>query len=118
MQFNTASARLFAVLVYTMSLFVNIKISNRVSEKLASKVHPVTLEEIEQCFANRTSQYLKDNREQHRSDPPTLWFISETDYGRKLKVVFINKQGILEIRSAYDPNQTEFKIYSKYSKNI
>jgi hypothetical protein len=95
---------------------MNMKVSARVLEKLASKVPPVVLEEIEQCFANRTAPYLRDNREQHFTDPPTLWFISETDYGRKLKVAFINKQGSLEIKSAYDPNPEEIRIYSKYAK--
>ena len=30
-----------------------------------------------------------DTREQHRSDPPTLWFVAPTSQGRLLKIVFI-----------------------------
>jgi hypothetical protein len=59
-----------------------------------------------------------DTREQHQSDPPTRWFISETDYGRKLKIVFINTDLGIVIRTAYDPNSEETayiqKIWRRY----
>ena len=91
------------------------KVSANVLAKLASKVPPVTIEEIEQCFATRSGGYLYDTREDHASDPPTLWFVSETYYGRKLKVIFIPKEDGITIRSAYDPNKEEIRIYEKYS---
>ena len=90
-----------------------IVISPKIREKLASK-HNVTAEEIAQCFANRTGNFLLDTREDHASDPPTRWFISETDYGRKLKVVFVAKDGDIFIRSAFAPNQTEQSIYNNF----
>ena len=89
-------------------------ISSKVREKLAGKHPPVTQDEIVQCFANRTGQLLLDTREQHQSDPPTRWFISETDYGRKLKIAFINADQGIVIRTAYDPNPEEIRIYKKY----
>lgn len=89
-------------------------ISTSVQAKLASKSPPVTRAEIEQCFANRTGIYLLDLREDHASDPPTRWFIAETHYGRKLKIVFIPKGEDIVIRTAYDPNVEEIKIYSKH----
>lgn len=46
--------------------------------------------------------------------PPTRWFISETDYGRKLKIVFMNTDQGVVIRTAYDPNPEEMRIYKKY----
>lgn len=89
-------------------------ISASVQAKLAAKRPPVTGAEIEQCFANRTGIYLLDEREEHASDPPTRWFIAETYYGRKLKVVFIQKGEDSVIRTAFDPNAIEMRIYSKH----
>lgn len=89
-------------------------ISASVQAKLSAKKPPVTRAELEQCFANRTGIYLLDEREEHASDPPTRWFIAETYYGRKLKVMFIQKDEDTVIRTAYDPNVTEMQIYSKF----
>ncbi|WP_457664703.1 hypothetical protein [Thiolapillus sp.] len=63
---------------------MGLKISPGVKEKLKKK-HCVADDEITQC----TGRNLMDRREDHQTDPPTLWFISETDFGRLLKVVFI-----------------------------
>jgi hypothetical protein len=90
-------------------------ISTKIRSKLATKEPPVTKEEIEQCFVNRTGGYLVDEREEHASDPPTRWFIAETHYGRKLKVVFIPKDEDVIIRTAYEPNPEEIRIYLKYA---
>lgn len=92
-----------------------LKISSKVQAKLASKKPPVTQAEIEQCFANRTGIYLLDSREEHASDPPTQWFIAETYYGRELKVVFIQRDNDIVIRTAYDPNADEVRIYKKFA---
>ncbi len=89
-------------------------ISRNVLDKLATK-HRVSVEEIEQCFASRTGTYLEDSREEHKTDPPTRWFIGETDMGRKLKVVFIQRDGETIIRTAYEANDDEKRIYATYS---
>ena len=91
-------------------------ISTKVRAKLAAKVPPVTQGEIEQCFANRTGIYLVDTRAEHESDPPTRWFIAETDSGPKLKVVFIPRLPHIVIRTAYDPNPTEMNINERYAR--
>ena len=91
-------------------------ISSKVRAKLAAKVPPVTQAEFEQCFANRNGIYLIDTRAEHESDPPTRWFIAETDSGRKLKVVFIPRPPDVVIRTAYDPNPAEMKIYDRYAR--
>lgn len=88
-----------------------------VSEKTRAKLetrHRVKYEEVMQCFTNLAGKLLRDTREEHRSDPPTNWFIAETDYGRKLKVVFILRGGDVHIRTAYEPNEDELRIYRKY----
>lgn len=93
----------------------NIKISPCVIEKLEEK-HKVILSEVGECFLNRTQGLLEDTRLDHQTDPPTLWFIAETDSGRLLKVVFVElNDGTYEIKTAYAPNDSEVKIYEKYA---
>ncbi|MCG6365344.1 hypothetical protein [Vibrio fluvialis] len=91
-------------------------ISTAVRKKLATK-HNVTEREICECFANRDKEFLKDLREEHQSDPPTLWFVAETDYGRKLKVVFIHNpsNNNIIIRTCYPANPVEISIYEKHA---
>ncbi|WP_380179350.1 hypothetical protein [Kalamiella sp. sgz302252] len=80
---------------------MRLLISQKVRLKLASKVPPVTESEIIECFSNRDGYLLEDTREDHKSDPPTQWFIAETDYGKKLKIVFIYKENSeIAIRTA------------------
>ena len=90
-------------------------ISKEVTQKLKEK-HKVSPHEIVECFVNRECGYLEDTREQHRTDPATQWFISENNYGRKLKVVFIHLGSDIRIRTAFEPNDTESYIYWKYCK--
>ena len=93
-----------------------IIISNKIRGKLKEK-HGVREEEVEECFANLVGDFLRDQREDHRSDPPTLWFIAETYMGRKLKVAFIPVDGDFHVRTAYEPNDEEVRIYRKYGEN-
>jgi hypothetical protein len=88
-------------------------ISAGIRAKLASKIPPVTEAEIVQCFANRAGQYLLDTRAQHLTNPITRWFIGQTDFGRNLKVAFMTTQEGIVIKSAYDPNATELRIYKR-----
>jgi len=93
-----------------MSFVVTTQTTKKLQEK-----HGVTLDEIRQCFASRTGKYLIDAREDHKTDPPTMWFVAETDYGRLLKVVFIQKGADIVIKTAYPANIEEIRIYGKYS---
>ena len=93
---------------------MTLKYSSAVKQKLAEK-HGVSLEEVQQCFANREGGLLEDTREDHKTDPPSQWFIAETDYGRRLQVVFILKNGDILLKTAYGPNQKEDTIYRKYA---
>lgn len=93
---------------------MDLNISDRVRHKLTSR-HGVSEVEIQACFANRQGNYLKDVREEHESDPPTLWFIAETDHGRKLKIVFMQEHdGSITIKTAYEANEEEVRIYGKF----
>lgn len=76
--------------------------------------HDVREHEIEEAFANREGGFLEDERAEHITIPPTQWFIAETNHGRRLKIVFIADSGRLIIKSAYEPNGEEIRIYRKY----
>ena len=89
-------------------------LSSCMREKLSGK-HRVDEEEIVQCFANCSGGYLEDQREEHLTDPPTRWFIAETDYGRLLKIVFIQKDADTLIKTAYEPSPSELGIYRRFS---
>ncbi|MBV2184332.1 MAG: hypothetical protein KUL88_07325 [Rhizobium sp.] len=92
-----------------------IIISPKIAEKLQKK-HSVSHDEVTQCFANRDGRLLVDTREDHASDPPTLWFVAETDYGRLLKIAFVQRDGDIYLRTAYQANAEEIRIYEKYGK--
>lgn len=87
-------------------------IPDSVLQKLMAK-HNVAASEVIECFANRKGPSLTDNREEHRTNPPTRWFIAETDMGRKLKVVYIPIDNSFIIKTAYPANPIELEIYRK-----
>ncbi len=89
----------------------NLIISSKISEKLIHK-HGIRRIEVEECFLNRIGKSLRDTREEHRSDPPTVWFIGETHQGRLLKIVYVKKGNKYYLRTAYEPNQEEKNIYN------
>ncbi len=91
-----------------------MKISSRVRSKLLAKRPCVTEEEIEECFASREGVFLEDVRAENATTPPTQWFVAETDMGRMLKVAFIY-DGDIVIKTAYDANPEEIRIYAKYA---
>ena len=93
-----------------------LKCSQNVVQKLRLK-HGVSLDEIQQCFANRSGGLLEDIREEHKTEPPTQWFIAESDYGRVLKVVFVAKDGDIIIKTAYEANENEINIYQKFGSS-
>lgn len=69
-----------------------------------------------QCFANRTKLALVDDREDHQSEPPTRWFIAETDFGRKLKIAYIPRGQDVYLRSAFPAAPKWIAIYEDYHK--
>lgn len=99
-----------------MPLYISLKVRT----KLAQPDHNVTEEEILQCFANRYRSNCTDSRPEHQTPIPTQWFVSETDYGRRLKIVFIQdlSNNIIDIKSAYPATAEVTRIYEKYSSLI
>lgn len=94
---------------------MRLKVSHRVTEKLRNK-HKVTLKEITECFENRQGRDLFDTRAEHQTDPKTRWFLACTNHNRLLKVVFVPDavDKSVDIKTAYEPNDTEIRIYKKY----
>jgi hypothetical protein len=97
---------------------MKLKISDAVRLKLATKHGGISEEEIQECFANREGEYLVDEREDHLTDPPSLWFVAETNNGRVLKVVFMHYKdtGEYVLKTTYSANPEGIRIYSKYAK--
>lgn len=86
-----------------------------VQRKLKIK-HTVVMEEVYECFENRTGGFLEDMRAEHATIPPTMWFVAQTNSYRALKIVFMeHPDQVYEIKTAYEPNPEEERIYAKYS---
>lgn len=95
---------------------LNIHIFKKTIEKLNEK-HNVSQEEITECFQNtKTGHLCIDDREQHNTNPPTLWFIGLTNAGRKLKVIFICINDTAYIKTAYDAKENVIKIFKNAKK--
>lgn len=90
-------------------------LSPELTKKLQDK-HDVTRREVEQCFENRVGIYVEDDREEHRTDPPTLWFVAPTNYERLLKVIFIFLDGNIYIKSAFEANKKAIELYELKGK--
>ena len=90
-----------------------IKISDSVREKL--KIHRVSEIEIEEALYLHQGPYLVDDRIEHRTKPPTVWFIGHTWHERLLKVVMkIDKEKkVVAIKTAYDPSEEEIQRYEE-----
>lgn len=95
----------------------NLEIHPAIVEKLKTK-HRVTVEEIHECFSNVTRGFLVDTREHNQTDPPTRWFIEETNMGRKLLVAFMHfpKSNKIIVKSAYEPDQSQLSNYKKLTQ--
>lgn len=93
---------------------LNIKFHYSIEEKLKTR-HGVTQDEVIECFDNVTNGFLIDEREDHKTDPPSHFFIAKTRKGRSLKVVFMyfaDKKEFV-IKSAFDANDKAIKFYKK-----
>jgi hypothetical protein len=91
----------------------SIHVSEQVKEKLRVR-HQVAMREVYQCFENRHGKLLTDQRELTRTDPPTLWFIARTNQNRLLKIVYIQKDSRVILKTAFSPNATELELYERF----
>lgn len=95
------------------------KTSDQVKAKILAK-HGITMDEVMECFMNRSGPYFRDTRERHDTDPPSYWFVAETDRRREVKVVFVNYPDYLAIKTAFEPTDGSDEDYktlcAKYAK--
>lgn len=91
---------------------IPLVISPAIRKKLDEK-HKVQELEIRECFLNYDGKYLEDTREDHLTDPPTLWFIGQTYRGRELKIIFVCRDKNIYIKSAYDADPVSKRIYTE-----
>ena len=91
----------------------NLIISQDIRDKLLRADHNVKEDEVRECFLNHDGQYLEDTEEDHLTDPKSEWFIGITDRERKLKIIFVYRDGNLYLKSAYPANDKSIKIYEQ-----
>jgi uncharacterized DUF497 family protein len=92
---------------------VDIDASDWVLTKLRER--NISLVEVEECFFNHRGVYLIDDRTEHKTEPPTAWFIGETVEGRRLKIVFMLRDGRAVLKSAFEPTDMEEETYEQNS---
>lgn len=93
-----------------MEFFVSETVARKLKEK-----HGVSEREVIECFNNLTTKFAYDTRDSNQTNPPSLWFIGETDAGRRLKVVFLRYDKMKAvIKTAFEPNDFEEKLYQGY----
>lgn len=91
---------------------MKLVISESIRAKMQAK-HGVSPKDVQECFLNRTGGFLEDIREQHRTDPPTRWFLAFNNHQRLLKVCFVFRHGQFFIRTCYEPSAIEIDIYTR-----
>ncbi|PRC94669.1 ADP-ribosyl-(dinitrogen reductase) hydrolase [Solimicrobium silvestre] len=91
-----------------MTLIIDPPIRVKLREK-----HQVSEVEVRECIRNTSGKYLMDDREEHKTNPPTYWFLSETDNGRMLKIVFMLKGSDMILKSAFEPRPSDIKTFNK-----
>lgn len=98
-------------------VFVRITIYPLIIDKLTKK-HGVSADEVEQAFLNRTGFLAKEVRLQNQGVEDRFWFISTTDSGRELKVVFFidADENVPVVITAYEPNDDEVKLHEKLQR--
>jgi isopentenyldiphosphate isomerase len=91
----------------------NLVVSEAIKTKLQKK-HQVTIREVQHCLINREGRLLLDKRALTKTNPPTLWFIALTNQNRKLKIVYIQRDNQVILKTAYEPNDVELAIYERF----
>lgn len=95
-----------------MSKRAKFRIDQAIQQKLRIK-HNVACSEVMECFANVTLGFLEDTREDHKTDPPTYWFVEQTDAGRNLFVAFMKVGDEIVVKTAFEPTEARIKLYKK-----
>ena len=73
----------------------------------------LSFEEVLEAWESCSGPWFIDDRARNRSNPPTVWALPCTDLGRLLKLVVIphREKGISVLRTAFEPDEDEVKLY-------
>lgn len=85
-------------------------VSDEVRKKLIEK-HGVDVKFVEAIWSTYEGILLIDDREQHRTNPPTEWFIALYPDQRPLKVVVVRDSSGTFLKTAYVANDIEQQIF-------
>ncbi|QNN46495.1 ADP-ribosyl-(dinitrogen reductase) hydrolase [Thermomonas brevis] len=96
---------------------MHIVCSEKTKAKLQAK-HNVSMKDVRECFMNRTGEVLEDTSEDHKSDPPTTFFVAPNNHGRLLKVCFILRDGTIYLRTCFEPSAKAIATYRELGKPI
>jgi hypothetical protein len=90
---------------------VKIVIHPKIIAKLAAR--GISGNDVGECFGNAKAGDIIDLREGNKTTPDTRWFISQTNNGRELKIVYMlfEKRDEAIIKSTYAPNRDEKHLY-------
>ncbi len=95
----------------------NLRISPKILQKIGQACHgSLTQRIVEQCFENHCGRLCIDDREEHRTDPPTCWFVALDSGNRLVKVVYVQDAGVIYLKSAYLADPEIARIFDKYAK--
>ena len=89
-----------------------LKISSKIEEKLKCK-HNITVDEVIEAIGNAKGRPIEDTAEDHKTNPPSDWFISQTDKGRTLKIVIIFRNDDVYLKTAFDAKLSHIKLFEE-----
>jgi len=88
-------------------------VSKSIEAKLNDPTPGVSLREVQEAIANRAGKLLIDDRAEHKTNPPTYWFVAETNKGRMLKVMMVLDGNDAYLKSAYGATPTVIQIFER-----
>lgn len=95
----------------------NLVITPGILRKIGQPCHgSLTQRIVEQCFENHCGRLCTDDREEHRTDPPTRWFVAPDNHNRPIKVVYVQEGVTVYLKSAYPADPDVVRVFNKYAK--
>jgi hypothetical protein len=95
-------------------------ISPKILAKIGGEDHgSVTEREVRECFMAWDGWYCEDPRDEHKtpSGLATRWFVGESHVGRKLKIVYVEDEENVYLKSAYVATSDVQRIFAKYAQS-
>jgi hypothetical protein len=89
-------------------------ISPKIQQKIADPSHgSLTERDVRECFMNRCGRVCLDDREEHKTDPVTKWFVASNHQGRALKIVYVEDDEHVYLKSAYPATKTIEDMFNR-----